>query len=68
MPKAPGHHFATGGRKGDDRVYDAVFKRVGLVRVKEVADLFNVAQVLDSRYLPRGRRLAIVTNAGGAAS
>ncbi len=55
----------TGGRKGDDRVYDAVFKRVGLVRVKEVVDLFNVAQVLDSRYLPRGQRLAIVTNAGG---
>jgi len=56
----------TGGRMGDDRVYDAVFKRVGLVRVKEVADLFNVAQVLDSHYLPRGERLAIVTNAGGA--
>ncbi len=55
----------TGGRTEDDRVYDAVFKRVGLVRVKEVVDLFNVAQVLDSRYLPRGPRLAIVTNAGG---
>jgi acetyltransferase len=55
----------TGGRTGDDRVYDAVFKRVGLVRVTEVGDLFNVAQVLDSRYLPNGRRLAIITNAGG---
>lgn len=55
----------TGGRKEDDRVYDAVFKRIGLVRVKEVVDLLNVAQVLDSRYLPQGRRLAIVTNSGG---
>ena len=55
----------TGGRMGDDRVYDAVFRRVGLVRVKEVVDLFNVAEVLDSRRLPRGERLAIVTNAGG---
>jgi len=55
----------TGGRKEDDRVYDAVFKRIGLVRVKEVIDLLNVAQVLDSRYLPQGRRLAIVTNSGG---
>jgi acetyltransferase len=56
----------TGGRMGDDRVYDAVFKRVGLIRVKEVVDLFNVAPVLDSRRLPKGERLAIVTNAGGA--
>lgn len=55
----------TGGRPGDDRVYDAVFKRVGLVRVKEVADLFNVAEVLDSRYLPHGPRLGIISNAGG---
>jgi len=55
----------TGGRSGDDRVYDAVFQRVGSVRVREVADLFNVAEVLDSRYLPHGPKLAIITNAGG---
>lgn len=55
----------TGGRPGDDRVYDAVFRRVGLVRVKEVANLFNVAEVLDSQYLPAGPRLGIITNAGG---
>ncbi len=46
---------------GDD-VYTAAFKRVGLVRVKEAADLFNAAQVLDAAYLPRGPRLAIITN------
>lgn len=55
----------TGARQGDDRVYDAVFKRVGVVRVKEVANLFNVAEVLDSQYLPHGPRLGIITNAGG---
>jgi acetyltransferase len=49
---------------GDDRVYDAAFKRAGVVRVKEVADLFTAAEVLDSRRLPKGPRLAIVTNAG----
>ena len=54
----------TGRQTGDDRVYDAVFKRVGAVRVNEVSDLFNVSEVLDSRRLPRGPRLAIVTNAG----
>ncbi|NLW34103.1 bifunctional acetate--CoA ligase family protein/GNAT family N-acetyltransferase [Syntrophorhabdus aromaticivorans] len=55
----------TGAMAGSDRVYDAAFKRVGLVRVKEVADLFNMAEVLDSSHLPRGPRLAIITNAGG---
>jgi acetyltransferase len=55
----------TGALAGDDQVYDAAFKRVGVVRIKEAADLFNTAEVLDSRHLPRGRRLAIVTNAGG---
>lgn len=55
----------TGAMAGDDRVYDAAFKRAGAVRVKEVADLFNAAEVLDSKHLPKGPKLAIVTNAGG---
>jgi acetyltransferase len=55
----------TGAMAGDDQVYDAAFKRVGVIRVKEFAGLFNTAEVLDSKYLPKGRRLAIVTNAGG---
>jgi acetyltransferase len=56
------------GVAGDDRVYDAVFKRIGAVRVRELSDLFNLAEVLDSRYLPRGPRLAIITNAGDVGS
>lgn len=55
----------TGAMAGDDQVYDAAFKRVGVVRVKEVEDLFNAAEVLDSANLPKGPRLAIITNAGG---
>ena len=55
----------TGSMASDDAVCDAAFKRAGVVRVKDVGDLFNSAGVLDSRHLPRGRRLAIVTNAGG---
>jgi acetyltransferase len=50
---------------GDDQVYNAAFKRSGVIRVKEFADLFHAAEVLDSQYLPKGQRLAIVTNAGG---
>lgn len=55
----------TGALAGDDQVYGAAFKRVGVIRVKEFAGLFNTAEVLDSKVLPRDRRLAIVTNAGG---
>lgn len=58
-------HSHTGAMAGDDRVYDAAFKRVGVIRVREFDELFNAAEVLDSKYLPRGRRLAIITNAGG---
>ncbi len=57
----------TGALAGDFEVYDAAFKRVGVVRVDEIGDLFNCAAVLDSRHLPGGPRLAIVTNAGGPA-
>jgi len=54
----------AGNLPGDDRVYEAAFKRVGVVRVEEVKDLFNAAQVLDANYLPRGPRLAVIGNAG----
>ena len=55
----------TGAMASDDHVYEAAFKRAGVVRVKEIEDLFNAAEVLDSKNLPKGPRLAIITNAGG---
>lgn len=55
----------TGAMTGDDEVYEAAFRRVGVLRVHEVADLFHAAEVLDSRRLPVGAGVAIVTNAGG---
>src|SRR4030065_546838 len=59
-------HSHTGAMAGDDAVYEAAFRRAGAVRVGEIAELFNAAQVLDSKRLPAGPRLAIVTSAGGA--
>ncbi|MGC9345444.1 MAG: acetate--CoA ligase alpha subunit [Candidatus Bathyarchaeales archaeon] len=55
----------TGALTGEDMVYDAAFKRAGIVRVDEIADLFNCAEVLGMQPLPRGPNLAIITNAGG---
>ena len=61
--KAAASH--TGSLSGEDAIYDAAFKRAGIVRVEEIADLFNAAEVLGTQPLPRGPNLAIITNAGG---
>jgi acetyltransferase len=58
-------HSHTGAMAGDDAVYDAAFRRAGVVRVGEIAELFDAAEVLDSKRLPAGPKLAIVTSAGG---
>ncbi len=61
--KAAASH--TGSLSGEDSIYDAAFKRAGIVRVNEIADLFNAAEVLGTQPLPQGPNLAIITNAGG---
>ena len=61
--KAAASH--TGSLSGEDNIYDAAFKRAGIVRVNEIVDLFNAAEVLGTQPLPKGPRLAIITNAGG---
>ncbi len=55
----------TGAMAGEDAVYDAAFRRAGLVRVERIEDVFASAELLArERSVHRGR-LAIVTNAGG---
>jgi len=61
--KAAASH--TGSLTGSDEVLAAAFRRVGVLRVDEIADLFYAAEVLAKQPRPRGRRLSIVTNAGG---
>lgn len=61
--KAAASH--TGALAGEDLVYDAAFQRAGIVRVTEIEDLFNCAEILAKQRNPRGPRLAIITNAGG---
>ncbi len=55
----------TGALAGEDAVYDAAFKRAGIVRVKTFEELFDCAELLDREPGLHGSRLAIVTNAGG---
>lgn len=55
----------TGVLAGNDAVYEAAFRRAGVIRVERIAQLFHSAQALAMQPRPRGNRLAIVTNAGG---
>lgn len=55
----------TGALLGSDAVFDAAVRRCGALRVERIADLFNMADVLSKGNRPRGKRLAVVTNAGG---
>ncbi|MCC6346607.1 MAG: acetate--CoA ligase family protein, partial [Nitrospirales bacterium] len=54
----------SGFLAGEDKVYDAVIKRAGAVRIDEMLDLFYLAETLAKQRRPRGKRLAIITNAG----
>jgi acetyltransferase len=55
----------TGALAGSDDVLDAALRRCGVLRVDSVEDLFDMAEVLAKGPRPRGKRLGIVTNAGG---
>ena len=55
----------TGALIASDDIVEAAFRRVGVLRVDGVADLFYAAEVLAKQPRPRGRRLTVVTNAGG---
>ncbi len=55
----------TGSLTGENRVYDAAFQRVGITRVNEIQELFDISKILETQTPPRGPRLAIITNAGG---
>lgn len=61
--KAAASH--TGSLTGSDAVLDAAFRRVGVLRVDTIAELFDMAEALGKQPRPAGPRLAIVTNAGG---
>ena len=55
----------TGAMAGEDVVYDAAFKRAGIVRVNTIGQLFDCAELVAKQPRPSGSRLAVVTNAGG---
>ena len=61
--KAAASH--TGTLTGSDAVLDAAFRRCGVMRVDEISDVFHMADLLAKQPLPKGPKLAVLTNAGG---
>ncbi len=61
--KAASSH--TGALSGSDEVYDSLFAQCGVLRVETLEDLFRYGIAFVNQPLPRGKRVAIVTNAGG---
>jgi acetyltransferase len=55
----------TGALASEDSIYDAVFRRAGLARVFDFGNIFDFTDLVGRRRIPKGNRLAIVTNAGG---
>jgi acetyltransferase len=55
----------TGALAGSDAVYDAAFRRAGMLRVTDMAELFDAVETLSRAPRISGERLAILTNGGG---
>lgn len=63
--KAAASH--TGALASEDAICDAVFARAGITRVYNMEDIFDFTDLIGREKIPKGPRLAIVTNAGGPA-
>jgi acetyl coenzyme A synthetase (ADP forming)-like protein len=61
--RAAGSH--TAALAANDVAVDALFHQSGVIRADTIDEMFDIAACLDAQPLPAGRRVAIVTNAGG---
>jgi len=55
----------TGSLAGSDEICDAALRQAGAIRCSNIEEMFNVAIALAYQPLPKGNRVAIITNAGG---
>lgn len=63
--KAASSH--TGALGSSDKVVDAILKQFSIIRADDLNDMFNTAKGFEDFPLPKGNRVAVVTNAGGPA-
>jgi len=62
--RSVGPHIAS--LANHDTVTRAIFQQTGIISAERIDEMFDIAVCLDLQPLPKGRRVAIVTNAGGA--
>ncbi|TYO94691.1 acetate--CoA ligase alpha subunit [Desulfallas thermosapovorans] len=55
----------TGALAGSDLAYDVAFRQCGIIRAHSMTELFDLAVAFAKAPVPKGNRVAIVTNAGG---
>ena len=55
----------TGALASSDTAVDALFRQAGVIRTERLEELFDVAALLSHQPVPKGARVAILTNAGG---
>ncbi|NMB81176.1 MAG: acetate--CoA ligase family protein, partial [Ignavibacteria bacterium] len=63
--KAASSH--TGALSSNDKIIDALLKQFGIIRSENLNELFNTAKGFENFSLPKGNRIAVITNAGGPA-
>ncbi len=63
--KAASSH--TGALSSKDKIVDALLKQFGIIRADDLNELFNTAKGFENFNLPKGNKIAVVTNAGGPA-
>jgi acetyl coenzyme A synthetase (ADP forming)-like protein len=56
----------TGSLAGSDKIYGALFKQKGVIRASSLFELIDIAKAFVRQPLPKGRRVGVMTNAGGA--
>ncbi|MCF6148398.1 MAG: CoA-binding protein [Candidatus Kuenenia sp.] len=61
--KAASSH--TGTLAGSEKAFDAAFKQSGVIRANTIEQLFDYARIFSYQQLPKGARVALITNAGG---
>lgn len=55
----------TGALAGSDLAYEAAFLQSGVIRARSMPELFDLAIAFANQPIPRGERVAIITNSGG---
>lgn len=61
--KAAASH--TGAISSQIEILQAVFKQTGVIQANDTLQLFDMARILSGGYIPKGQKIAIITNAGG---